>query len=203
MLVLRNQQRFPAKLTTPPWLPPCTLRRLKLVLTATHCHSPSWLNVQARFASHVQLTISSMYLLSVNQRRLPDVHSWPVTNMYYMYQQQQHSICYYMLPHSRRSSWQEVWLSALRCTFLCCCASGLQVLMDPASNTTILGPATEVEVLESEHGRQVCAAGTTNTVFTMWTCVLALLGAVAPICCLGNAWRCQAVNTCAGSCCTA
>ncbi len=31
----------------------------------------------------------------------------------------------------------------------------LRVLMDPASQTSILGPATEVEVIESQHGRQV------------------------------------------------
>jgi hypothetical protein len=31
----------------------------------------------------------------------------------------------------------------------------LRILLDPDSSTSILGPASEVEVLQSEHGQQV------------------------------------------------
>jgi hypothetical protein len=34
-------------------------------------------------------------------------------------------------------------------------SEALRVLMDPASATTILGPAREVEVMESSRGKQV------------------------------------------------
>ncbi len=38
-------------------------------------------------------------------------------------------------------------------------SEALRVLMDPASSTTILGPAREVEVMESRPGQQVRFAG--------------------------------------------